>query len=190
MLKKVTPSSAAAKKTGNAGVVKKTAVKKTTAVKTTAVKKVAVKQSASGKSGVPAATKTSTKKVPAKKVVTKRVAAKKIVAKKVATKPAAKKTPVRSTTKTIAKLPVQVASTVKGKIKKSKLVRDSFTMPESEYRVLEDVKKSFLKAGIAVKKSELLRAGVTLLNSMSPDKLRVVIAGLPTLKAGRPKKGK
>jgi hypothetical protein len=52
------------------------------------------------------------------------------------------------------------------------------------------VKKAFLKSGISVKKSELLRAGVALIKSMDKDKLHAVIAALPALKAGRPKKDK
>ncbi|HTH44994.1 MAG TPA: hypothetical protein VL528_07925 [Oxalicibacterium sp.] len=78
----------------------------------------------------------------------------------------------------------------KEKQKKPKLVRDSFTMPESEYQVLGDVKKAFLKIGISVKKSELLRAGVALIKAMETAKLKTVIAGLPPIKAGRPKKDK
>lgn len=78
----------------------------------------------------------------------------------------------------------------KEKQKKVKLVRDSFTMPEEEYAVLGEVKKACLKAGIEVKKSELLRVGVALIRQLDTVKLKEVLAGLPTLKAGRPKKGK
>lgn len=78
----------------------------------------------------------------------------------------------------------------KEKVKKPKLVRDSFTMPEAEYKVLGEVKKNCLKAGIEVKKSELLRVGVALIREMDPGKLQAVLATLPSLKAGRPKKEK
>lgn len=78
----------------------------------------------------------------------------------------------------------------KEKVKKPKLVRDSFTMPEAEYKVLGEVKKHCLKAGIEVKKSELLRVGVALIRQMDPAKLQAVLATLPSLKAGRPKKEK
>lgn len=76
------------------------------------------------------------------------------------------------------------------KPRKPKLVRDSFTMPEEEYAVLTDLKKACTKAGIEVKKSELLRVGVALLKRHDIDGIREVLAGLPALKAGRPKKGK
>ncbi|MGH8807885.1 MAG: hypothetical protein ACREX0_08410 [Noviherbaspirillum sp.] len=76
------------------------------------------------------------------------------------------------------------------KVKKPKLVRDSFTMPEAEYAVLGDVKKACLKAGIEVKKSELLRVGVALIRQLDTARLKEILTGLPTLKAGRPTKGK
>lgn len=76
------------------------------------------------------------------------------------------------------------------KAKKAKLVRDSFTMPEDEYQVLNDVKKACLKAGMAVKKSELLRIGVALIKGLDSAKLKAAIASLPLVKAGRPKKDK
>lgn len=72
--------------------------------------------------------------------------------------------------------------------RKSKLVRDSFTMPEAEYAALGEVKKACLKAGYEVKKSELLRVGVALIRKMDIVALKDVLAALPPLKAGRPKK--
>ncbi len=69
------------------------------------------------------------------------------------------------------------------------LVRDSFTMPEQEYAVLADVKSACLRAGIDVKKSELLRVGVALLGQLDVATLRAVLAALPQLKTGRPPAG-
>jgi len=66
------------------------------------------------------------------------------------------------------------------------LVRDSFTMPEQEYAVLADVKQACLRAGIEVKKSELLRIGVALLGQVDIATLKSVLAALPQLKTGRP----
>jgi hypothetical protein len=76
------------------------------------------------------------------------------------------------------------------KPRKPKLVRDSFTMPADEYAVLGEVKKACLKAGVAVKKSELLRVGVALIRKLDAAALKVALEALPVLKAGRPKKGK
>ncbi|WP_423708569.1 hypothetical protein [Undibacterium sp. WLX3042] len=93
-------------------------------------------------------------------------------------------------------LPVKKPATAKSlppveeKLKKPKLVRDSFTMPEVEYAVLGQVKKACLKAGIEVKKSQLLRIGLVLLNNTDIPSLRKLINDLSPLKAGRPKKEK
>jgi hypothetical protein len=48
---------------------------------------------------------------------------------------------------------------------KHKLVRDSFTIPKSEYSVLEGLKVRAANLKRPVKKSELLRAGVSALHS-------------------------
>lgn len=81
-------------------------------------------------------------------------------------------------------------SDTKEKSKKAKLVRDSFTMPEAEYAVLGEVKKACLKAGIEVKKSELLRVGVALIRQLDVLRLKEILGSLPMLKTGRPKKSK
>ncbi|HEU4373640.1 MAG TPA: hypothetical protein VFS02_09125 [Telluria sp.] len=77
---------------------------------------------------------------------------------------------------------------VREKAKKARLVRDSFTMPEHEYEVIGQVKKSCLKAGFEIKKSELLRIGVALISQLDLATLQNVLASLPQLKTGRPKK--
>jgi hypothetical protein len=74
------------------------------------------------------------------------------------------------------------------KAKKPKLVRDSFTMPEEEYAALGEMKKACLKAGVAVKKSELLRVAVALLNKMDMPALQQALDALTPVKAGRPRK--
>lgn len=113
------------------------------------------------------------------------VAKPKAVAAKSTALPAAKKSVVAKAA------PKQTAKPVaEEKIKKPKLVRDSFTMPEAEYQVLDDVKKACIKAGVAVKKSELLRVGVALIKSLDHTALKAALAALMPLKAGRPKNGK
>lgn len=126
-----------------------------------------------------------------------------------AVKPAASKVSVKTANTAVSKAPVKAApkaavtpvpakklpvakavADTKEKTKKPKLIRDSFTMPEIEYAVLGQVKKACLKAGIEVKKSELLRAGVALIEGLGIDQLKLVLASLTPLKAGRPKKDK
>ena len=78
----------------------------------------------------------------------------------------------------------------KPKAKKQKLVRDSFTMPEAEYAALADMKKTCIKAGVAVKKSELLRVAVSLLRKMDVAEIQQALGTLTPVKAGRPSKQK
>jgi hypothetical protein len=81
-----------------------------------------------------------------------------------------------------------VATAGKAKVKKDVLVRDSFTMPQSEYQVLSLVKKACLQAGIEIKKSELLRIAVVQLAGLSVTKIATLQKGLNKIQAGRPKK--
>ena len=74
------------------------------------------------------------------------------------------------------------------KPKKPKLVRDSFTIPKSEFVVLQELKQRAGKAGIAVKKSEILRAGIKALAAMNDATLAAALAAVPAIKTGRPAK--
>lgn len=119
----------------------------------------------------PPARKPAAKKPVAKKAVQKveQKAAQRPVRKPIAPAPAVERTPAETLR------PV--------------LVRDSFTMPQQEYAVLQDVKQACLRAGIDVKKSELLRIGVALLGQLDVTTLQAVLAALPQLKTGRPPSG-
>ncbi len=71
---------------------------------------------------------------------------------------------------------------------KIKLVRDSFTMPEADYAHLALLKKRCLEAGVAAKKSELLRLGLQVLAQLPSADLAQRIETLEKLKTGRPAK--
>jgi hypothetical protein len=71
---------------------------------------------------------------------------------------------------------------------KVKVVRDSFTMPQGEYLKIAEIKEAALKAGVPVKKSEVLRAGLKALVAMTPSRLKAALTGLEKIKTGRPKK--
>lgn len=71
---------------------------------------------------------------------------------------------------------------------KVKVVRDSFTMPQAEYKKIADIKEACLKAGRHVKKSEVLRAGLQALVAMSEAELLAAIVALDAIPTGRPKK--
>jgi hypothetical protein len=75
------------------------------------------------------------------------------------------------------------------KVKKAKLVRDSFTMPEPEYALIATLKKRCLSAGVAAKKSEILRAAIANLAKLSDASVLTAVRRLETIKTGRPAKG-
>ena len=81
-----------------------------------------------------------------------------------------------------AKLPAKVE-----KPKKPKLVRDSFTIPKTEYAAIDALKQRATKIGKAPKKSELLRAGLMLMTQLSDEALNKALAAVPPIKTGRPK---
>ncbi len=84
----------------------------------------------------------------------------------------------------------ELAAKTKGKpAKKEKVIRDSFTMPKADHERIAALKRKCLEAGISVKKSELLRAGIQLLDSASSRRLLAAISALETVKTGRPAKG-
>jgi hypothetical protein len=121
-------------------------------------------------------TKLPAKKVPAVKTP---VAAKKVVAKKAIAK------------KTIAApVPALVKATPDKALKpvKHKLVRDSFTIPKDEYQVLGELKARLTKLMQPAKKSELLRAGLKALASMSDAVIKKALQDVPAIKTGRPAK--
>jgi hypothetical protein len=129
----------------------------------------------------PAAKKPAVKKSTAQKSVTKKTAAKPV------RKTAANKAPVKAATPKPTK-PVKAVKPTK--VKKPKLVRDSFTIPKDEYAVIDSLKVRAGKLGQAVKKSELLRAGIKALAAMSDIQFKATLSNVPTIKTGRPKSSK
>ena len=118
-------------------------------------------------------------------------ATKKAVVKKVAAKPVRKTTTAKAPVKAAPAKPAKPVKAPKPvKIKKPKLVRDSFTIPKDEYVVIESLKIRAGKLGQAVKKSELLRAGIKALAAMSDIQFKAALNNVPTIKTGRPKSSK
>jgi len=79
-----------------------------------------------------------------------------------------------------------MANADKNTPKKPKLVRDSFTIPKNEFAAIETMKTRAIALGTSVKKSELLRAGLMALQSLSDADFKAALAAVPTLKTGRP----
>lgn len=134
-------------------------------------------------------TSKTTVKTTAKKGAVKTVA--KAPAKTTAqTKTAVKKAAPRKVSKPAAPVPAPAPATKPSKVKKPKLVRDSFTMPKDEYVVIDSLKMRGGKLGQAVKKSELLRAGIKALAAMSDIQFKAALSNVPTIKTGRPTRAK
>jgi hypothetical protein len=136
----------------------------------------------------PVVAKTAATKAPAKpasKAVAKAApkTKKTVVPAKSAAKPAAKRV-----AKPVAKTVAKAAPAKTAKLKKPKMVRDSFTFPKAEYAVLDGLKMRAAKLGSPVKKTELLRAGIKALAAMQDAAFVAALKSVPSLKTGRPAK--
>lgn len=85
--------------------------------------------------------------------------------------------------------PEQAKPAKPAKIKRAKLVRDSFTIPEAEHAVIAGLKKRCLTLGVAARKSEVLRAALAVLARQSDAEVAAAIQALAVIKTGRPAKG-
>jgi hypothetical protein len=93
--------------------------------------------------------------------------------------------------KTVVSKPVQPAKAKQNaeqKPKKPKLVRDSFTFPKDEYQAIAGLKQKALVLKHSTKKSEILRAGLMLLNGLNDKAFLAALSKVPALKTGRPAK--
>ena len=104
-----------------------------------------------------------------------------------APKPATAKSSVA--TKLEKPVPAKGNKKAKDKLKPMlKVVRDSFTMPQSDYSKIAELKQVCQKEGLYVQKSVLLRAGLRELSKLSTAQLKKLIAQIEHVKTGRPKK--
>jgi len=131
-------------------------------------------------------------------VTTKKAVTQKAASKTSTPKSTPAKTPLN--TKTVETTQKKVAETKKVshqamtdaatvvKVKKSKIIRDSFTIPKDEYQEIHTLKIRCAKIGIPAKKSELLRAGIKVLSLLSDSALEKAMGQIPLIKTGRPQK--
>lgn len=68
----------------------------------------------------------------------------------------------------------------------ARVIRDSFTMPAVDYELISELRTRCMKAGVGITKSELLRAGLNALGSMTDKELVKVIEKLEKVRTGRP----
>lgn len=70
--------------------------------------------------------------------------------------------------------------------KRDKVIRDSFSMPRGDYELIATLKKRCIALGTALKKSELLRAGLAALQRMPDERLAEAANAVQNVKTGRP----
>jgi hypothetical protein len=146
-----------------------------TSAKTRVIRKTSAVKSAESAKRAPSKAARAPAKSPAKPPL--KTAAKTPVKAKLSPQP---KTAVKTAVKPVSK-PVKVE-----KAKKPKMIRDSFTIPKTEYVVIDALKERAGKLSRAAKKSELLRAGVKALAAMSDAAFLAALTAVPTIKTGRP----
>ena len=112
--------------------------------------------------------------------------AKSVVSKNAQTK---KAMPAKADIKTKPKNIASPKTINQTKPKKSKLIRDSFTMPDTEYDLIAAVKKRCVAKGVAVKKSEVLRAAIISFAALSDATAMTALQALDVIKTGRKPKG-
>jgi len=78
----------------------------------------------------------------------------------------------------------------KRKTDKTKVIRDSFSFPEHDYRKISEIKKACLTAGVHAKKGEILRAGLNLLSKLDLSELTQVLGQVEKVQTGRPSASK
>jgi hypothetical protein len=71
--------------------------------------------------------------------------------------------------------------------KAAKVIRDSFTMPQSDFAIIDRIKLRAIEWKQPVKKSEVLRAALHALEALGDAKVRALLAALEPIKKGRPR---
>ncbi len=72
-----------------------------------------------------------------------------------------------------------------GKIEQLKVIRDTFSFPEHDYRLIAEIQNRCLQSRIAVTKSEIVRAGLKALSTLPDTKLVQAMSTVERVKPGR-----
>ncbi len=75
----------------------------------------------------------------------------------------------------------------KTKVDKINIIKDTFTLPEKDYKLIEDCRSKLLLNRISATKSEVIRAGLIILNKLSDNELVESIKLVEKIKTGRRK---
>jgi hypothetical protein len=85
-----------------------------------------------------------------------------------------------------ASVPVS-RSTKKESIGDSAIIRETFSMPPSDSDLIDQLRQRSAAQGLMLNRSEILRAGLAALSTLSDAKLVEIGNRVPKMKTGRPK---
>lgn len=71
-------------------------------------------------------------------------------------------------------------------VEHQRVIRDSFSLPASDYAIISALRDRALKAGVQANKSELVRAGLRVLQEMKEADFLAAIQRIEKIKTGRP----
>lgn len=80
--------------------------------------------------------------------------------------------------KSVAEIKEQDAAT-------ERVIRDSFTLPSTDYELISTIRERCLKLGVNATKSEVIRAGLNALHELEDGDLVRLLGGLTKIKTGR-----
>jgi hypothetical protein len=66
-----------------------------------------------------------------------------------------------------------------------RVVRDSFTMPDADHRLIREMQITYARVGVLLNKGEVLRAGLHALKRMSAEELAAIAERIEHLRTGR-----
>lgn len=75
-------------------------------------------------------------------------------------------------------------------VPQKKVVRDTFTMPTEDYELIGIIQQRCLQSAYNATRSEIVRAGIKLLNELSDEKLLQALKAVEKIKTGRPSRKK
>jgi hypothetical protein len=95
----------------------------------------------------------------------------------------------RSITERIAKAEIILGgnqSLASAKRQREKIIRDGFSMPAGDHALIAAIQRTAMQAGFHMTKSEIFRAALRVLSTLSAEDLQSVYSSLERVKPGRP----
>jgi Arc/MetJ-type ribon-helix-helix transcriptional regulator len=71
-------------------------------------------------------------------------------------------------------------------VEHQRVIRDSFSLPANDYAIIAALRERALKAGVQANKSELVRAGLRMLQEMRDADFLSAVQKIEKIKTGRP----